>query len=156
MGGGAVYTAALAVPALSFLATSEEPSSGSERWIRLAPLASLSEDAPNRVKIVGEQRDSFTIARGQTLGSVWIVRKGDDLRALSAECPHLGCAIDMAGDGKSFSCPCHTSRFTLDGTPEDGPSPRQMDELATRVVDGWVEVDFRRYRQGSAEKVELG
>jgi cytochrome b6-f complex iron-sulfur subunit/menaquinol-cytochrome c reductase iron-sulfur subunit len=30
-----------------------------------------------------------------------------------------------------------------------------MDPLATRVVDGWVEVDFRRYRDGTSELQEI-
>jgi hypothetical protein len=31
-----------------------------------------------------------------------------------------------------------------------------MDALGARVVEGWVEVDFRRYRQGVADKVTIG
>jgi len=31
-----------------------------------------------------------------------------------------------------------------------------MDALDVRVVDGFVEVDFRRYRQGISAKEEVG
>ena len=157
--GSAVYAGALAVPALRYLgSTGPEGASGGggkERWMRVAPLNSLPEKTPTRVKVSGDERDAFTITRNKTLGSVWLQRSGDKVTAMSAECPHLGCAIDLGGDGKSFGCPCHTSRFSLEGKAESGPSPRAMDDLAARVKDGWVEVDFRRFRQGAAEKVEV-
>ena len=85
------------------------------------------------------------------LGAIWVIREGEKIRAMSASCPHLGCGIELNDDKKSFNCPCHASRFALSGAPETGPSPRPMDPLATRVVDGWLEVDFRRYRDGTAE-----
>jgi hypothetical protein len=31
-----------------------------------------------------------------------------------------------------------------------------MDALAWRVADGWVEVDFRSFRTGVPEQVEIG
>jgi hypothetical protein len=31
-----------------------------------------------------------------------------------------------------------------------------MDELSTRVVDGWVEVGFQRFRQGVTGKEAIG
>lgn len=155
--GSLAYAGALAGPGYRYLTgggAGQEPSR--ESWKRVAKVDQLRDGAPERVKVVGETRDAFTISRNQTLGSVWLQRSGDSVRAFSAECPHLGCAIDLGGDAKSFSCPCHTSRFGLDGRAESGPSPRGMDELAVRIVDGFVEVDFRRFRQGVGERVEVG
>ncbi len=163
--GSLAYAGALAVPGVRFLTDTGTGDAGDartgdggahERFRRIAKLAELPEGTPERVKIVGDTRDAFTVTRGQTLGSVWLLRSGDSVRALSAECPHLGCAIDLGGDGKSYGCPCHTSRFSLEGQAESGPSPRGMDELAVRIVDGHVEVDFRRFRQGVTERVEAG
>jgi hypothetical protein len=37
-----------------------------------------------------------------------------------------------------------------------GPSPRALDELATRVEDGFVLVEFRRFRQGTPGKEPIG
>jgi cytochrome b6-f complex iron-sulfur subunit/menaquinol-cytochrome c reductase iron-sulfur subunit len=157
--GGCAYAGALAVPSLPFLTSSpegKESSGGDGNWLRVAKLDALKEGKPERVKLKGDQRDAFTVTKDQTIGSVWLTRSGDAVSALSAECPHLGCAIDLRPGGESFSCPCHTSDFTLDGKPHKGPSPRPMDELTTRVSDdGWVEVDFRRFRQGTAQKVEV-
>jgi cytochrome b6-f complex iron-sulfur subunit/menaquinol-cytochrome c reductase iron-sulfur subunit len=154
--GGLAYAAALAVPAARFLAASaEEHDPGGARWIPIGKLHDLAEGTPLRLSLRGDERDAFTLSRDHELGSVWILRRGEAVSALSAACPHLGCSVDLAADHRSFGCPCHASRFALDGAAEAGPSPRALDTLATRVVDGVVEVDFRRYRQGLAERREV-
>jgi len=104
--------------------------------------------------VVDDVRDAYTLRRNQVLGSVWVKRDGKTVSALSAVCPHLGCAISLAAGGKQFGCPCHSARFELDGTSVKGPSPRAMDPLDTRVVDGWLEVDYRRYRHGVETREE--
>ncbi|WP_237244970.1 MULTISPECIES: ubiquinol-cytochrome c reductase iron-sulfur subunit [Sorangium] len=156
--GGLAYAGAIAVPAATFLAGpagTAGASSGRERWVRVGRLADLPPGEPRRLKVIGEERDAFTVAKDQMLGAIWVIREGEKIRAMSATCPHLGCGIELNDDKKSFNCPCHASRFALSGAPETGPSPRPMDPLATRVVDGWVEVDFRRYRDGTAELQEI-
>lgn len=153
--GSLVYGGALAGVGAKFV-TSTAGGETRERWLRAARLEDLPEGEPRRVAMVGDARDAFTVTPAEQLGSVWIMRKGSEVRALSATCPHLGCAIDLAADKKSFGCPCHTSSFSVEGATQSGPSPRAMDALATRVKDGWVEVDFRKYRQGVAERKEVG
>ena len=37
-----------------------------------------------------------------------------------------------------------------------GPTPRDMDPLEVRVENGFVLVRFRRYRMGTADRVEVG
>jgi menaquinol-cytochrome c reductase iron-sulfur subunit len=152
--GGLAYAGALAVPAARFLADPGGASASGERWIRVARLADLPEGEPRRLAVEGDERDAFTVTRGQILGSVWIERRGDTVRALSATCPHLGCAVDRDASGQGFACPCHTSRFGPDGEAIAGPSPRGMDPLAARIAGEWVEVDFRRFRQGVADRRE--
>jgi menaquinol-cytochrome c reductase iron-sulfur subunit len=153
--GGLAYAGALAAPAARFLAAPAEVTSGcSARWVRVARLVEIPEGEPHRLQIIADQRDAFTLTRDELLGSIWVIRRGDAVRALSAVCPHLGCSIDLAADKQGFACPCHASRFGLDGEARGGPSPRDLDPLATRLVDGWIEVDFRRFRQGIADRVE--
>lgn len=153
--GSLAYAGALAGVGASFV-TSTAGGETRERWLRAARLDDLHEGEPKRVAMVGDARDAFTVTPAEQLGSVWLLRKGNEVQALSATCPHLGCAVDLGADKKSFGCPCHTSSFALDGKTASGPSPRAMDALATRVKEGWVEVDFRKFRQGTAEKKEVG
>jgi cytochrome b6-f complex iron-sulfur subunit/menaquinol-cytochrome c reductase iron-sulfur subunit len=156
--GNLAYTGALAAPAMRFLAAPVGSGDGKEgeRWVRVGRLSDLSAAEPRRWQVIGDERDAFTLTRDQMLGSVWMVREGDQVRAMSATCPHLGCSLDLNADKQSFACPCHASRFALSGNAEAGPSPRGMDPLPTRVVDGWVEVNFKKFRQGIGERQEVG
>jgi len=154
--GGLAYAGAIAVPAARFaVAPSEGHGAAGARWFKVGRLVDLAEGEPRRIPVVGDERDAFTVTRDQMLGSVWVMRTGDSVRAFTATCPHLGCSVDLNADKKSFGCPCHASRFNLDGAAESGPSPRAMDPLNTRVVNGVVEVDYRRYRQGISAREEV-
>lgn len=153
--GAATCAAAIGVPAVDFsLRDAAGASRGGERWIRVGKLDDLKEGVHTRLAVVDDVRDAYTLRRDQVLGMVWIKREGKDVSALSATCPHLGCAISLAAGGKQFTCPCHSARFELDGTAVKGPSPRAMDPLETRVVEGFVEVDYRRYRNGIETREE--
>ena len=69
-------------------------------------------------------------------------------------CSHLGCPIAYVKASSdhpetTFDCPCHGSRFHLDGTVLHGPAPAPLSDLAwqpgsdptTIVVDG-IELGF--------------
>jgi|GEM_PF-3345819 Rieske Fe-S protein len=58
-----------------------------------------------------------------------VVRRGMVVRAFSLRCPHLGCRVRLDGDGKGLTCPCHGSRFDLDGNRVHGPATRGLTEL---------------------------
>jgi Rieske Fe-S protein len=133
--------------------------SGAARWIKATKLDQLKEGEPRRIAIVSDRRDAWTVERNVELGSVWLVRHADKVVAFSAVCPHLGCSVNAVvsptGTGEGFACPCHTSAFDPNGKRTAGPSPRDMDTLDTKVEDGQVLVDFRRYRIGVEEKVDV-
>jgi len=48
---------------------------------------------------------------------------------LSSRCPHLGCRVDRVQDGE-LVCPCHGSRFALDGALRQGPAAEGLQRLS--------------------------
>ena len=154
--GSAALGCAVAAPAAVFLAAPvKSPGARAERWVRTVRVDSLREGEPRKVSIVADQRDAWTLARDVELGSVWLVKRGADVVALSAVCPHLGCSINSVPDG-SFACPCHTSTFAADGAKVGGPTPRGMDPMATKIDAGYVAVDFQKFRIGTHEREAIG
>jgi menaquinol-cytochrome c reductase iron-sulfur subunit len=154
--GSAALGCAVAAPAVVFLAAPVKAAgAAAERWVRTVRLETLREGEPRKVSIVADQRDAWTVAHDVDLGAVWLVRRGDRVLALSVVCPHLGCSVEALPDG-SFGCPCHTSTFAADGEKTGGPSPRGMDPMATKIDEGFVAVDFQKFRIGTAARETLG
>lgn len=62
----------------------------------------------------------------------WLVRDEDGLYAVSGVCTHLGCMM-ANHDSSIFECPCHGSKFDLDGAVLNGPAelPLNHVELTT-------------------------
>lgn len=76
-------------------------------------------------------------------GPVFIGRDEAGLFALSAVCTHLGCTVARSGEG--LTCPCHGSRFAIDGVNLTGPAARPLPYLALKLnADGLVEVNLNR------------
>lgn len=65
------------------------------------------------VKIDGENKAVFRDEAGQ-------------LHCLSAACSHLGCLVGWNEIDRTWDCPCHGSRFTLDGEVIHGPATRPL------------------------------
>jgi cytochrome b6-f complex iron-sulfur subunit len=52
-----------------------------------------------------------------------------ELVTLSSICTHAGCTVRFSSTG--LLCPCHGSRFALDGSVTRGPATRPLAEYAT-------------------------
>ena len=72
----------------------------------------------------------------------YVIGGGGGVFALSAVCTHLGCITRFLSDERAIACPCHGSRFDLEGNVVHGPAPRplpwleiQTDATGNLVVD---------------------
>lgn len=53
--------------------------------------------------------------------------------AFSLTCTHLGCIVEE--DSKGFACPCHGSRFAIDGSVLEGPAKEPLRALRVEVTE---------------------
>jgi cytochrome b6-f complex iron-sulfur subunit len=63
------------------------------------------------------------------------------LQALYRKCVHLGCSVPFCSKSKLFECPCHGSKYRLNGEFFGGPAPRGLDRFPVIVEGGKVIVD---------------
>lgn len=162
---GWVVKLAVAVPAAAFLLNplrKKGTAAEADTFEGLVPLSQLKVGEPKSFGIVRDQIDAWVKYPQEPAGAVWLVRQPEGAEtpvvAYSAECPHLGCAINMADDGQHFICPCHTSAFDLEGKPQNHVPPRPMDRLDVELsqdADPIVRVRFQRFRTLAEEKIPL-
>ncbi len=75
---------------------------------------------------------------------LYVIRSPGGFYALSSVCTHLGCMTRYDREGGQIACPCHGSRFHLDGTVKHGPAPRPLPRLQITVERGVLVVDRSR------------
>lgn len=61
------------------------------------------------------------------LGKTGVYRDEDgQLHAVSMRCTHLGCLVRFNAAERSWDCPCHGSRFDVDGEVLEGPATKPL------------------------------
>ncbi len=55
--------------------------------------------------------------------------------AVSRVCTHLGCRVNYQQDKQIIECPCHHSRFTMDGTRVAGPAERNLPQYEVTLKE---------------------
>ena len=125
--------------------------SSEQDWTDLGPLDKFAEDKLVKKNVIVSQDAGW--GKFQSQRSVWIVRKGENLKVFSGVCPHLGCSVNTRAD--KFVCACHGSEWNGDGSALAGPTPRGLDTLEFRVEDNKLKVKYQDFKQGVATKEVL-
>ena len=60
--------------------------------------------------------------------------------ALYKVCTHLGCIYDWNQANQRFECPCHGSKYRLDGRRVEAPAPRNLDRFLVQALGANDEV----------------
>ncbi|MGW4564402.1 FAD-dependent oxidoreductase [Streptomyces sp. NPDC004561] len=84
---------------------------------RLRPPASVEDLAPGDGALVRSGLERVAVHRDDA----------GDLHAVSARCTHLGCLVSFNRAERAWECPCHGSRFDVDGKVLQGPAVRPLE-----------------------------
>ena len=92
--------------------------------------ADMPEAGPLELTIAGKQAYLY---REQVDGTtVWY--------AVSRVCTHLKCKVNFKAEKQEYVCPCHRSRFALDGTVLKPPAKRDLQSWAVADLGGTIEI----------------
>ncbi|MGQ9350912.1 QcrA and Rieske domain-containing protein [Mycolicibacterium gilvum] len=123
--GASVGVAAIAVAACS---------RGSE-----SPGSSPGSSAPSGEKLASTS--DVPVGSGTIVGEVVVTQPvAGEFKAFSAVCTHTGCLLNKVADG-TIDCPCHGSRFSLDGAVVNGPAEKPLQPVAVRVQGDSIVAD---------------
>ncbi len=92
----------------------------------------------------GKRKVTFTEAELDKVtykDEVFVVNLKGRIMAFSAHCTHLGCIVNFNRKKNIFECPCHGSKYTIDGKRICGPTKRGLDKLPFVKKNGKITVE---------------
>lgn len=51
------------------------------------------------------------------------------IHSVSAICTHMGCTVNWNNEEKTWDCPCHGSRFNIEGDVLNGPAVKKLEQI---------------------------
>ena len=95
-----------------------------KRWRPAASMFDLPPNAPFVATLTERHADGWHETRKESV--VFIDKVGDEYRALSATCTHLGCRVAWNGAESHYKCPCHGGIFDRTGAVVSDPPHRAL------------------------------
>jgi len=106
------------------------------------PLDQLQDESATKFVAPTSPNSAFVMADGggdNAPGDLafggFLVKTGGKVSVFAQNCSHLGCSVSFNTDQKSFDCPCHGSRFHIDGTVLHGPAAFPLSHLTWKQGD---------------------
>jgi menaquinol-cytochrome c reductase iron-sulfur subunit len=134
---GAIYGlvgsigAALGIPALRYLFAPPR-AAGNADWADAGDISDLEGGSPRELTFRRIRRDAWKVY--SATANAWVVKsRSGEITAFDPICTHLGCAYRWEGSRHEFVCPCHGSRFTLEGKVLEGPATRDLDRYQVKL-----------------------
>ena len=120
--GAGLGLVAVAIAACSSSKQSSAPSSE----------ASSSAGAKSAGGVITKTAD-VPVGGGVIVGEVVVTQPtAGDFKGFSSKCTHKGCTVNKVADG-TIDCPCHGSKFNLDGSVAHGPATVPLETKAIAV-----------------------
>ncbi len=103
-------------------------------WIKLIKRNDIVKREKELTIPAEELSEGFNI-----FNNVIIVKSENNTEVFSSSCTHLGCSINQI-DNDTLVCPCHGSRYDMQGKPVKGPSVKSLKKLKYVINDETNEI----------------
>jgi menaquinol-cytochrome c reductase iron-sulfur subunit len=127
-----------------------------QHWVKLGEVEQMEPGTPIRFDFSETVNDAWVESR--VLRGVWIYSEdGKSFTVYNGHCTHLACSYGFDKDRGIFRCPCHHGVFEVKtGKVLDGPPPRPLDTLETKIEDGFLYAAYYEFRAGIPDKISAG
>jgi len=89
-------------------------------------------EKPNRKTLIALKDISDGITK-ITKQEYFVYKIANKITVFDAHCTHMGCIINFDKQHKVFNCPCHKSRFSIEGVRLRGPAKRNLDTISYKI-----------------------
>lgn len=107
-------------------------------WLHAGDAGALEEGTPLPIALRVARPDGPSEVVDRKI--VYLVKLGDDVRALDSTCTHLGCRTRFNPETRQIECPCHGGVYDVTGQVLAGPPPAPLRAMTTRIDAGKVMV----------------
>ena len=94
------------------------------QWFATERLEQISSLAPDEGKVVKLNNETMALYKDET-GS---------LHAVNPTCTHMKCSVAWNAAEKSWDCPCHGARYSIEGEVLNGPADANLDLIELRSL----------------------
>ena len=123
-------------------------------WAKVGAMDSLRTGEPEELEYASTIKDGWRTVTAKK--AIWAVKQpAGDIVVFSPICPHLGCGFRWDVGDHKFKCPCHGSVYDVTGKVLEGPAPRSLDVLPSKVEQGQLLVIYKEFKSGLDHPVEL-
>ncbi len=106
------------------------------------PLDQMKDDTVVKFNAPTSPNSAFVMAdgggdnsKGDLAFGGFVVKTNGKFSVFAQNCSHLGCSVAFNQNAKTFDCPCHGSRFHIDGTVLHGPAAYPLSHLTWKQGD---------------------
>lgn len=103
----------------------KKPEASGDTATTIQPPPTTGGTAPEQNNVIAKTSD-VPVGSGVIVGEVVVTQAAaGDFKGLSSTCTHAGCTVNEVAGGKII-CPCHGSKFNLDGSVAQGPATKPL------------------------------
>lgn len=83
--------------------------------------------ADKRIEDVSNDEGAIVVVKGQRAGCYRDIE--GHINLVDTTCTHMGCEVEWNSGDRSWDCPCHGSRFSVEGEVIEGPAKKPLKQV---------------------------